>query len=206
MAQASAQIGVTGLGVMGRNLARNFARHGYTVALHNRTASRTTGIAAQFGHEGALVPARSAAEFVRALQRPRRLVVMVSAGAATDAVIGEFAPLLEPGDVVIDGGNAHFADTRRREAALRRAHLPPHRPRRHLPHPMGTRPIRSNPLSTERRSCYQQQGNRAWIQESPSGTGFPLSPVAALASASPAEASAASATVAPAGVTERASN
>jgi len=123
MAQASAQIGVTGLGVMGRNLARNFARHGYTVALHNRTASRTTDMVSQFGDEGTFVPAQSSQEFVDALERPRRLVIMVNAGEATDAVIDEFAPLLESGDMIIDGGNAHFKDTRRREAALRRKDL-----------------------------------------------------------------------------------
>ncbi|MGD0603506.1 MAG: NADP-dependent phosphogluconate dehydrogenase [Streptosporangiaceae bacterium] len=117
--QATAQIGVTGLGVMGRNLARNFARHGYTVALHNRTASRVTGIIEQFGDEGDFVPAQAAEEFVRALERPRRLVIMVNAGPATDAVIDEFAPLLEAGDMIIDGGNAHFKDTRRREAAVK---------------------------------------------------------------------------------------
>jgi len=115
----TAQIGVTGLGVMGRNLARNFARHGYTVALHNRTASRTTDTVTQFGREGAFIPAQSAGEFVQALERPRRVLVMVNAGQATDAVIDEFAPLLENGDMIIDGGNAHFKDTRRREAALR---------------------------------------------------------------------------------------
>jgi 6-phosphogluconate dehydrogenase len=119
MAQATAQIGVTGLGVMGRNLARNFARHGYAVALHNRTASRTTDTVAQFGHEGTFVPALTAPEFVQALERPRRVLIMVNAGPATDAVIEEFAPLLEPGDMIIDGGNAHFHDTRRREAKLK---------------------------------------------------------------------------------------
>ena len=117
--QASAQMGVTGLGVMGRNLARNFARHGYVVALHNRTASRTTDTADQFGGEGTFIPARTAEEFVRALERPRRVLIMVNAGDATDAVIEEFAPLLEPGDMLIDGGNAHFHDTRRREAKLK---------------------------------------------------------------------------------------
>ncbi len=122
-AQASAQIGVTGLGVMGRNLARNFARHGYTVALHNRTLSRTTDTVTQFGHEGTFVPAQTAQEFVQALEPPRRLLIMVNAGDATDAVINEFAPLLEPGDMIIDGGNAHFLDTRRREAALRQKDL-----------------------------------------------------------------------------------
>ena len=119
MAQATAQIGVTGLGVMGRNLARNFARHGYTVALHNRTTARMTAVVDEFGHEGNFVPATTAEEFVQALERPRRLVIMVNAGAATDAVIDEFAPLLQPGDMIIDGGNAHFHDTRRREAKLR---------------------------------------------------------------------------------------
>ncbi len=116
---ASAQIGVTGLGVMGRNLARNFARHGYPVALHNRTTSRTTNIIEEFGHEGTFVASVTPEEFVAALERPRRIVIMVNAGAATDAVIDEFAPLLERGDMLIDGGNAHFLDTRRREAALR---------------------------------------------------------------------------------------
>ena len=117
--KATAQIGVTGLAVMGRNLARNFARHGYTVALHNRTPARTKALVEDFGHEGAFVPAETAEQFVAALERPRRLMIMVQAGAATDAVIDEFAALLEPGDVIIDGGNAHFADTRRREQALR---------------------------------------------------------------------------------------
>jgi 6-phosphogluconate dehydrogenase len=114
-----AHIGVTGLAVMGRNLARNFARRGYTVAVHNRSAGRTRELIEHFGDEGAFVPAESAAEFVSALERPRRLIVMVKAGDPTDAVIDEFAPLLEPGDVIIDGGNAHFEDTRRREAKLR---------------------------------------------------------------------------------------
>ncbi|MFJ7423580.1 NADP-dependent phosphogluconate dehydrogenase [Streptomyces uncialis] len=115
----TAQIGVTGLAVMGRNLARNFARNGYAVALHNRTAARTHDLVAEFGEEGVFVPTETAKEFVAALERPRRLVVMVKAGDPTDAVIQEFAPLLEAGDMIIDGGNAHFADTRRRERELR---------------------------------------------------------------------------------------
>ncbi|MFJ7966187.1 NADP-dependent phosphogluconate dehydrogenase [Streptomyces sp. NPDC096324] len=115
----SAQIGVTGLAVMGRNLARNFARNGYAVAVHNRTSAKTDALVEEFGHEGTFVAAETAKEFVAALERPRRLVIMVKAGEPTDAVIQEFAPLLEPGDMIIDGGNAHFADTRRRERALR---------------------------------------------------------------------------------------
>ncbi|MEE1806073.1 NADP-dependent phosphogluconate dehydrogenase [Streptomyces sp. BE133] len=115
----TAQIGVTGLAVMGRNLARNFARNGFTVALHNRTTAKTDALVKEFGDEGSFVPAHTPEEFVAALERPRRLVVMVKAGDPTDAVIQEFAPLLEEGDVIIDGGNAHFEDTRRREKELR---------------------------------------------------------------------------------------
>jgi 6-phosphogluconate dehydrogenase len=115
----TARIGVTGLAVMGRNLARNLARHGHPVAVHNRTAARTKALVEEFGGEGTFLPAETAEQFVASLERPRRLVVMVKAGAPTDAVIDEFAPLLEPGDMIVDGGNAHFADTRRREAALR---------------------------------------------------------------------------------------
>ena len=114
-----AQIGVTGLAVMGRNLARNLARHGHTVALHNRSPEKTKALVAEFGDEGTFLPAESAADFVASLERPRRVVIMVKAGGPTDAVIEEFAALLEPGDMIVDGGNAHFADTRRREAALR---------------------------------------------------------------------------------------
>jgi 6-phosphogluconate dehydrogenase len=114
-----AQIGVTGLAVMGRNLARNFARHGHPVALHNRSYGRTKDLVEQFGHEGTFLPAETAEEFVASLERPRRVIIMVKAGAPTDAVIDEFAPLLEEGDMLIDAGNAHYLDTRRREAALR---------------------------------------------------------------------------------------
>ena len=116
---ARAQIGVTGLAVMGRNLARNLARHGYAVALHNRSVARTKSLVEEHGDEGTFVPAETMAEFVAALERPRRVIIMVKAGAPTDAVIDELIPLLEAGDIVIDCGNAHFADTRRREAALR---------------------------------------------------------------------------------------
>ncbi|HEV8172097.1 MAG TPA: NADP-dependent phosphogluconate dehydrogenase [Actinoplanes sp.] len=114
-----AQIGVTGLAVMGRNLARNFARHGHTVALHNRTYSRTKELVEEYGSEGTFIPSETAEDFVASLERPRRVLIMVKAGKPTDDVIDEFAPLLEPGDMLIDAGNAHFLDTRRREAALR---------------------------------------------------------------------------------------
>jgi 6-phosphogluconate dehydrogenase len=117
--QGTAQIGVTGLAVMGRNLARNLARNGYATAVHNRTAARTRALVEEFGGEGTFVPSESAEDFVASLERPRRIIVMVKAGEPTDAVISEFAPLLEPGDIIVDAGNAHFADTRRREKELR---------------------------------------------------------------------------------------
>ncbi|MER6394888.1 NADP-dependent phosphogluconate dehydrogenase [Kitasatospora sp. NPDC001603] len=117
--QPKARIGVTGLAVMGRNLARNFARHGYRVAVHNRTRARTTALLEEFGHEGEFVPADSPEAFVAAIERPRMIVIMVKAGEPTDAVIDELVPLLDEGDVLVDGGNAHFLDTRRREGALR---------------------------------------------------------------------------------------
>src|SRR5215471_3543732 len=116
---ASAQVGVTGLAVMGRNLARNLARHGYRVALHNRTAERTRSLVAEHGTEGTFVPSESVEGFVASLKRPRAMIIMVKAGKPTDAVIGELVPLLEAGDIVIDCGNAHYTDTRRREKDLR---------------------------------------------------------------------------------------
>ncbi len=117
--QATAQIGVTGLAVMGRNLARNLARHGFRVALHNRSVEKTRSLVAEHGDEGAFIPSESTADFVASLERPRAIIIMVKAGGPTDAVIDELATLLEPGDIIVDAGNAHFADTRRREEALR---------------------------------------------------------------------------------------
>nr|WP_040790604.1 NADP-dependent phosphogluconate dehydrogenase [Nocardia paucivorans] len=116
---ARAQIGVTGLAVMGSNIARNFARHGYTVALHNRSVAKTDALLEAHGDEGDFIRTESIAEFVAALEKPRRVLIMVKAGAATDAVIEELAAALEPGDIIIDGGNALYTDTIRREAALR---------------------------------------------------------------------------------------
>ncbi len=115
---ARAQVGVTGLAVMGRNLARNFARHGYTVAVHNRSVGRMQSLIASHGSDGDFIGCESMTDFVAALERPRTVVVMVQAGAATDAVIDELTPLLERGDIIVDAGNAHYPDTIRREAAL----------------------------------------------------------------------------------------
>ncbi|NYH78037.1 6-phosphogluconate dehydrogenase [Actinopolyspora biskrensis] len=113
-----AQIGVTGLAVMGRNLARNLARNGHRVAVHNRHRERTDELIEQFGSEGEFVPSHSLRELVDSLERPRRIVVMVKAGGPTDAVIEELVPMLDNDDIVVDAGNANFEDTLRRESSL----------------------------------------------------------------------------------------
>jgi len=117
-ARGTADIGVTGLAVMGANLARNFARNGYTVALHNRSRTRTDQLVAEHGDEGAFVATETLEELVAALAVPRRVLIMVKAGQPVDDVIEQLVPLLESGDIVIDAGNSHYEDTRRREAAL----------------------------------------------------------------------------------------
>ncbi|MCW2523631.1 MAG: hypothetical protein JWO63_1966, partial [Frankiales bacterium] len=114
-----AQIGVTGLAVMGRNLARNLARHGYPVALHNRSYAKTKSLVHDHGDEGVFLPSESLTDFVASLERPRAIIIMVKAGDATDAVIDELSGLLEPDDIVIDCGNAHYVDTIRREKSLK---------------------------------------------------------------------------------------
>ena len=118
-ATASAQIGVTGLAVMGSNIARNFAKHGYTVALHNRSIAKTDALLAEHGADGNFVRSETIEEFVAALEKPRRVLIMVKAGDPTDAVIEELATAMEPGDIIIDGGNALYTDTIRREAAMK---------------------------------------------------------------------------------------
>ncbi|PJJ43750.1 6-phosphogluconate dehydrogenase (decarboxylating) [Glutamicibacter mysorens] len=113
-----AQIGVTGLAVMGANLARNFARNGYTVALHNRSVGKTDALLEAHGDEGDFIRTESLEELVANLETPRRVLIMVKAGSPVDSVIDQLVPLLEEGDVVIDAGNSHYTDTRRREASL----------------------------------------------------------------------------------------
>ncbi|HVQ98973.1 MAG TPA: NADP-dependent phosphogluconate dehydrogenase [Mycobacterium sp.] len=117
-ADGTAQIGVTGLAVMGSNVARNFARHGYTVALHNRSVAKTDALLKEHGSDGNFVRSETIPEFLAALEKPRRVLIMVKAGEATDAVIGELADAMESGDIIIDGGNALYTDTIRREKAM----------------------------------------------------------------------------------------
>lgn len=115
---ALAQIGVVGLAVMGSNIARNFARHGYTVAVYNRSTEKTDAFMAEYGKDGDFIPSTTIKEFVASLERPRRALIMVQAGEATDAVIAQLADAMDKGDIIIDGGNSLFTDTIRREADM----------------------------------------------------------------------------------------
>ena len=110
-----AQIGVVGLAVMGSNLARNFARNGNTVAVYNRSPEKTRALIAEHGEEGHFIPSETVEDFVASLERPRKAIIMVQAGKATDAVINQLADAMDEGDIIIDGGNALFTDTIRRE-------------------------------------------------------------------------------------------
>ena len=114
-----ANVGVIGMAVMGSNLARNLAHKGHRVALFNRTYAKTEAVMAEHGTEGDFRPAEKLEDFVASLEQPRRIIIMVKAGGPTDATIDSLIPLLDEGDIVVDGGNAFFEDTRRREAKLR---------------------------------------------------------------------------------------
>ena len=110
-----AHIGVVGLAVMGSNLARNFAHNGNTVAVYNRSPEKTHKLIEEHGSEGNFIPSETVEDFVASLARPRKAIIMVQAGKATDAVIDQLAAAMDEGDIIIDGGNALYTDTIRRE-------------------------------------------------------------------------------------------
>ena len=115
----TANIGVVGLAVMGSNLARNLAsREGNTVAVYNRTWEKTETLLGEHPEAG-FVATKDYKEFAASLQKPRTALIMVKAGRGTDAVIDELVQVFEPGDIIVDGGNALFTDTIRREKAVR---------------------------------------------------------------------------------------
>jgi 6-phosphogluconate dehydrogenase len=126
-------IGLIGLAVMGQNLVLNMANHGFSVAVYNRTTSTTDEFVGGLrsepadkvhqGTAGRIKGYHTLQEFVAALKPPRRVMIMVKAGAPVDAVIDQLKPLLEKGDILIDGGNSDFRDTNRRSKALREAGL-----------------------------------------------------------------------------------
>ena len=111
-------VGVVGLAVMGANLALNLARNGFAPAVYNRTASRTEEFMSDEAKGTDILPAYSVKELMASLERPRRVLLMVKAGPAVDAVIEELVPHLEQGDILIDGGNSFFQDTERRSQDL----------------------------------------------------------------------------------------
>ena len=113
-----AKIGLIGLAVMGANLARNLASRNIQTLVFNRTAAKTEQFMKDFGSNPCLQAAYSLEEMVQKLERPRKIIMMIQAGPAVDAMLDTLTPLLEAGDIVIDGGNSYFEDTRRRSARL----------------------------------------------------------------------------------------
>ncbi|WP_110517108.1 decarboxylating NADP(+)-dependent phosphogluconate dehydrogenase [Herpetosiphon llansteffanensis] len=115
---ATADIGLIGLAVMGQNLVLNMNDHGFVVAVYNRTTSKVDQFLANEAQGTNVVGAHSLQELVSKLKRPRRVMLMIQAGSAVDATIDQLVPLLEPGDIIIDGGNSLFSDSNRRTADL----------------------------------------------------------------------------------------
>ncbi len=115
---AQCDIGLIGLAVMGQNLILNMADHGFNVAAYNRTISKVDDFMQGPAEGKSIVGCHNLEEFARCLKPPRRAMMMVKAGAPVDALIGQLVPLLEPGDILIDGGNSYFEDTERRMQEL----------------------------------------------------------------------------------------
>ncbi len=111
---AECDIGLVGLAVMGENLVLNMESRGFRVAVYNRTASVTDAFTSGGAKGKNIVGFHDLASLVKSLKRPRRVMMMVKAGGPVDDVIKQLIPLLEKGDVIIDGGNSHFNDSQRR--------------------------------------------------------------------------------------------
>lgn len=117
--QSQADIGLIGLAVMGQNLVLNMADHGFTVAVFNRTVSKVDNFLAGPALGKKIIGTHSMESFFKALKRPRKVMFMVKAGVAVDELIEQCLPYLEPGDIIIDGGNSNFLDTNRRTKELK---------------------------------------------------------------------------------------
>ena len=115
----TADIGLIGLAVMGENLVLNMESHGFTVAVFNRTTSKVDAFVEGRAKGKKIVGTHSVEELVAALKPPRKIMIMVKAGPPVDDVINELVPLLEPGDILIDGGNSHYPDSTRRTRDLK---------------------------------------------------------------------------------------
>ncbi len=114
MSEPNSDIALIGLAVMGQNLVMNMNDHGFTVSVYNRTGSVTDEFMAGPAKGSKVVPTKTVKELVATLKSPRRVFILVKAGAAVDAVINELTPLMDKGDIIIDGGNSHFPDSQRR--------------------------------------------------------------------------------------------
>lgn len=114
MTDGKSELGIIGMAVMGQNLALNIEDNGYQVSVYNRTTSRTKDFKNQRAKDKDIVPTYGMDEFVSSLEKPRKALILVKAGKPVDMVIDQLLPLMEDGDVIIDGGNSHFPDTDRR--------------------------------------------------------------------------------------------
>ena len=110
-------IGIVGLSVMGRSLALNMADHGFKVGGYNRSASVTDQVMKEHPHQN-LIPFHDLGQLIASLSRPRKVMLMIQAGKPVDAVIEQLIPLLGQGDIILDGGNSFYEDTRRRAKML----------------------------------------------------------------------------------------
>lgn len=115
---AKGKIGLIGLAVMGANLARNLAGHGISTVVYNRSHDKTENFLKEFGSDTNLSGAAALEELVNSLEKPRKIILMIKAGEAVDAMIAKLIPLLEKDDILIDGGNSFFEDTRRRSREM----------------------------------------------------------------------------------------
>ncbi|HYX40831.1 MAG TPA: NADP-dependent phosphogluconate dehydrogenase, partial [Pyrinomonadaceae bacterium] len=114
----TAKIGMIGLAVMGENLAMNIERNGYPIAVYNRAPEKVDDFVAR-AQGKKVIGTKTPEEFVKALERPRKAILLVKAGEAVDWTVDQIKPYLEEGDIIIDGGNSYFQDTERREKALK---------------------------------------------------------------------------------------
>lgn len=115
---AKRKIGLIGLAVMGANLARNLAEHGISTVVYNRSHDKTENFLKEFGSDANLSGAAALEELVNSLEKPRKIILMIKAGEAVDTMIAKLIPLLEKDDILIDGGNSFFEDTRRRSREM----------------------------------------------------------------------------------------
>jgi len=119
MSEAVADIGLVGLAVMGQNLVMNMNDHGFTVAVFNRTTEKVDAFLEGPAKGSKVIGTHSIEEMIKTLKRPRKIMFMIKAGAAVDALIEEIVPHLEEGDIIIDGGNSHYPDSERRYKYLK---------------------------------------------------------------------------------------